>query len=305
MNQRERMLAMVVGVLVACTVLYYGGRKVADVLISRSDKITELKAEVETKEVQRLRGVKASRLLSEYANRALPGEPEFANSRYRDWLLQWVESAEIAGADVKWVNQQIVTLDKEHAHDIHNFSVICSGELPQLVSLLHGFYSQDYLHRIKSLTAKPIKDKQLSLKFQIEAIAMPTVSDKTLEDMPSQRLALKSIDDYRKVIVGRNLYSPANLPPNFASTSTQRGYVNQRMKFKPNVDDPESGRLTYRVESNGLEGLRIDRAVARSNGRPMRLVSSRFWSMPPTTACLPKKLPKPFSWPCRNHLPNR
>lgn len=268
MNEREKKLAMIVGVLLVGTCLYYGATKIYEVFNSRTDKIAELEDEISTKEAQQARGLRARRILTEFEERALPSDHLKASLRYRDWLQEWVKDAGV-GADVKWVSKQDITVDKEPAHAIHEFSVMCNANLPQLVELLYNFYSQDYLHRIKTLSARPMQGKLLQLSFRIEAVAMPGVADKSLENMPSKRLAFDSLDKYFDVIVGRNLYSPANQPPQFARASTEeRGYVHQRMSFSPKVQDPESGQLTYRVEHDGLPGLQIDERTGRIEWTP-------------------------------------
>jgi hypothetical protein len=261
------MLAIVVGSLLAGTVLYYGGKRVATVFTSRQDRISALDEEIELKDAQLRRGAQARRLLDEYATRALPDDPNLANSRYRAWLLEWVENAGITGA-VKWVKASPAIVDKDRVHDIHEFSVTCEADLRQLVRLLYDFYAQDYLHRIRSLKATPTKNKTLALNLIIDAVAMPGVQDRELDDMPSKRLALGSLDNYLNQIVGRNPYAPANKPPKFASNSTQTGYVNQPMSFSPEVSDPENGELSYRIEHNGLDGLTIDEQSGRIEWTP-------------------------------------
>ncbi len=269
MNRRERILATVVGVMVIGAGLFYGTKNVVGIFTRRADQIKELKADINGKELLRHRGVVARRVLDQYAGRSLPGDQELANSRYRAWLHQLCKTAKIERANVTFVSKQQVLLDKKPFYVQHTFSVTCQADLPQLVSLLYDFYSHDYLHRIKTLTAIPLqKDKRLLVNFWVEAIAFPEVPDHELGDLPSRRLALDSLEKYNEVIVGRNLYSPANQPPKFADEQTERGYVNRKMSFKPRVDDPEKGRLTYRVEENGLAGLTIDSSTGEVEWTP-------------------------------------
>ena len=134
MNQRERTLAIAVGLLLVGVVLYYGTTRIASVLTSRAATIQTLDEEITSTEQQQLRGAKARKLLDEYSRRALPGNENLANTRYRQWLHDWVESAGITGADVKWVTRQTVKHENERAHDVHRFWVICEGQLPQLVT---------------------------------------------------------------------------------------------------------------------------------------------------------------------------
>ncbi len=258
MTRRERTLALCVGSLVVIAALLYGGRRVAGVLTVRQDRIVELNDEVNRKEVLVQKGRAAERLLKTYRERSLASDPHLASTRYRAWLFNWCEKAGIARPNIEERAKRPVRVAKGLAHVENSFAVTCEATLPQLVNLLYGFYSQDYLHRIKSLHASPSSDNRLSLTFEIDAIGMPDVDDHELVDLPSQRLALNDLDDYHHVIVRRNPYAPANLPPKFPSGQAQRGFVNQRMSFTPKVDDPEKGNLKYRVEHDGLEGLSID-----------------------------------------------
>ncbi len=269
MNQRERTLAIVVGVLMLCAVLYYGGKKAYDVIAARNEQLTKLEEELDLKREQSARGTIAGRLLTTYESCTLPEQRAVASSHYTAWLRNWVESAGIYGGDVKYARRfTTVIVDKEPVHEVLEFTVMCDGTLPQLVQMLYAFYSQDYLHRIKNLSIVPRQDQILRLTFTIEAISMPGASDEQLEDRPAHRLALDSLEDYNQTIVYRNPYAPANKPPQFTSSRSQRGYVGQRMSFTPEVKDPESGRITYRVDTNGLEGLRVDPRSGRIDWTP-------------------------------------
>ncbi len=272
MTRREQILAAAVALLVLVAGLFYGAKKITGVFISRSDRILELEQAINGKELLKHRGEVAQRVLTEYASRALPGDKDIASSRYRAWLHQWCKSAKIAQANVKYVSRQQVLMDQSLVYDKHTLSVNCQADLPQLVNLLYEFYSQDYLHRIKSLKATPLeKQKRLLVSFLIEAIAMPDVPDREMPDMPANRLAFESIDEYIKVIVGRNIYSPMNQPPSFSAARKQRGYLNRRMSFTLDVADPEQGQLSYRVEANGLEGLRIDPRTGKVEWTPSEI----------------------------------
>lgn len=263
MTRREKILAATVALLVLATGLIYGTKKIAAVFVSRADKIHELQLEVDGKQVIRHRGVLARKLLDQYANRSLPGDKELANSRYRAWLHEWCQGADILRADVKYVSQQRIMLGQEHVHDKHTFAVNLEADLTQLVGLLHDFHAEDYLHRIRSMKATASEDGQLQIGFLIEAMAVPGVPDRQLSDMPSQRLAFDDVEQYKRVILRRNPFSPPNQPPQFASPKLQQGYVNQQLSFSPDVTDPENGQLTYRVEHDGLEGLKIDENAGR------------------------------------------
>lgn len=222
MTRREKLLAAVVATLVALTGIFYGAKKVAAVFNTRSERILQLKKEIDDKQVIRHRGVVARRMLDEYAGRSLPGDKQLANSRYRAWLHEWCQAAGITRANVKYVSHQRAMVGSEQVHEKHTFSVNCEADLRQLVRLLHDFYSQDYLYRIKSLKVTAAKNDRLATSILIEALALPGTPDRELTDMPSRRLAFDNPEAYYDIIVKRNPYAPANEPPRFASSGSNK-----------------------------------------------------------------------------------
>jgi hypothetical protein len=188
-----------------------------------------------------------------------------ASSRYRAWLHGWVEKANIKAANVKHVRVS----PYQQSHDRHTFSVTCDATLPQLVDLLFRFYSTDYLHRIKTLQAKPSEGKFLTLNFTLEAISMPDVEkDRELRDIASQRLVFDKVEDYQKVIVSRNPYAPANQPPKITSSDSQSGFVNQPVSVTLKAEDPEKTAVRFRAGSSGIEGLTVDESSGRIEWTP-------------------------------------
>ena len=55
------------------------------------------------------------------------------------------------------------------------FSLSAKGTLPQVVKLLHGFYSADYMHRITKLSITPIKDSKDLRDALKDEKTMPTI----------------------------------------------------------------------------------------------------------------------------------
>ncbi len=174
-------------------------------------------------------------------------------------------------ANVKAANVKHVRVSPfQQAHDRHTFSVTCDATLPQLVDLLYRFYSSDTLHRIQSLGATPSEGNLLSLNFTLEAISLPDAEkDRPLSKLPAQRLALDCVEAYQAVIVRRNPYAPANEPPKFTSSSSQRGVVNQPLSVTLKADDPEKQAVRYRLEdASALPGLKLDEQSGRLEWTP-------------------------------------
>jgi hypothetical protein len=197
----------------------------------------------------------------------MPSDPDRASSRYRAWLHDWAGQSGIDRENVKYISGR---RNADH-YNKFTFSVNCDGDLRQLVRLLHTFYSNDYLHRIKHLSVRPLKDKTLSMAFTIEVLSLPgAAADKELGPLPSDRLAFDDVDAYLNVIVNRNPYAPANQPPRFVSDGSTRGYLNQPMTIRPKAEDPEEQGVRFRLGESRLPGLEIDERSGTINWTPDR-----------------------------------
>lgn len=272
MNRREKMLAAAVGALVLLAVLNVGFKRIVKQFTDRSEKITKLQTEIETKQTTIHRGRIAQRTLKACSERSLPSNAQLANTRYRAWLHEWVKKAKIQGEDVKWVRSTPIkdaSDPTKKAHDRHTFTVSCEATLPQLVDLLYRFYAVDLLHRIEFAKMVPADGNQLSVNFTIEAIGMPDApADFALTDRPSNRLAFDRVEDYQNAIVARNFYGRGNQPPKFTSSASQRGFVGQPLDVTLKADDPDKNSVRYRLEQSDIEGLRIDERSGRIDWTP-------------------------------------
>ena len=149
-------------------------------------------------------------------------------------------------------------------HDRHVFSVVGDVTLPQLVDMLYQFYSTDYLHRIKLLSAKPSEGKYLTVNLTIEAISLPDAEkDKEMKDLPAHRLMFDDLAAYKKGIVSRNPYAPANQPPKIVSSDSTGGYVGQPVSFSVKAEDPEKTSVRFRLEGENPDGVKIDEESGR------------------------------------------
>jgi hypothetical protein len=265
MNQREKLLALAVGFLALATVATFGIKRVFSEFAERRESIELLNDEIHDKEMTERRGQNARRVLTAYEQRSLPQDPSLASSRYRDWLFNLVNEAGITEANVRYNFGR----RQGDAFNEWTFAVNCEGDLRQLTDLLFRFYSTDYLHRIKRLTAKPLGGNRLSLAISIEALSLPGAEkDKELVDLPAERLAFADVNDYLDVIVARNPYAPANKPPRFASMRTQTAYLNQPYSFQAAAEDPENHKIRFRLGEHELEGLAIDEESGRVQFTP-------------------------------------
>ena len=209
---RERLFAIIVGCLAAMIGSYFLYGWIYGAFDRRTKEIARIQDEIKKFERQANLGRLASRKIVQYEQRSLPSNVEIARTRYQDWLINEMEVAGLIEPDVRFASAQ--GGDKD-LFVRQSFVIIAAGTLPQVVELLHSFYSVDWLHRITDLKLRPIKDsKLLDVGLTIETLSLKkAASADKLEARPSQRLAMKTRDDYYDAIVGRNIFGPRNNEP--------------------------------------------------------------------------------------------
>ena len=75
MTERERFLSILVGGLLAITLVWWGFGKYNAAVKSRNNQIAQLQQQQQKLNEQRLQGEYANRQMGEYMIRSLPGEP--------------------------------------------------------------------------------------------------------------------------------------------------------------------------------------------------------------------------------------
>lgn len=257
MNQRERMLAIAVGGLMALGALWYVSRQVSDAFFSRHNQISQLEKEIRDKERIVMRGKRAGERIVQYEQRALPGDLNKARSLYQDWLF------ETAVTNIGLENVKIKTAGGGPTGDVYYrfaFAVYGDGNIEQLTRFLYHFYEVNYLHRIQMLRIEPIKGtKILKLTMTVEALSLPGAEDREkLGDEPGQRLAHPSLTDYADTIIGRNMFAPPNPPPKLSPIGSQRATTKKPLSITVRATDADAlDKLTFQLESDAPEGAKL------------------------------------------------
>jgi hypothetical protein len=264
MNQRERMLAIAVGGMMALGALYFLSSRVSASFADRHKQISQLEKEIQDKEKIVQRGKRAGERIVAYEQRALPGDLNKARSLYQDWLF------ETAVTRVGLENVKIKTAGGGPAGDVYYrfaFAVYGDGNIEQLTRLLYHFYEFNYLHRIQMLRVEPIKGtKSLKLTMTVEALSLPGAEDREkLGDEPGQRLANPSLTDYADTIIGRNLFGPPNQPPKLSPIGSQKATTKRAMSVAVKASDADAlDKLAFNLESDAPEGAKLQVADGKS-----------------------------------------
>jgi len=259
MNQRERMIALIVGLAFVVGLGLFGYTRISSAFETRQKQIKTLLKERSDRQKQIAVARKAQQRMKVYEEMALPANREFAASVYQSQLLSRIE-------DAGMVNVKITPSsggsDRVAAFKQLTYTINCQGTLEQLVTLLHRFYSRNVLHRLRQLRVQPVANtKNLNLFVIVDGLSLATASNETqLTKTKSLRLEHGSLENYQKVISERNLFAPANHAPKIASIGTQRATLDKSMSFTLKASDPDASDVVqFRLaEDVNLPGATID-----------------------------------------------
>jgi hypothetical protein len=233
------MFAIIVGFVAVVIVGFFAYSWIAGQFSRRNSEITRLTEEIKKFDRTANLGRAAARKISQYEERSLPAKPEVARTGYQTWLVNEMEAAELIEPDMRLVTS--VGGEKD-LFVKQSFQIDANGTLPQVVELLHAFYSVDWLHRITRLTLRPVKDsKLLDITIHIETLSLRKASNTTdkLVPRPSNRLLLASRDAYYDAIVGRNVFGTRNNPPTISANGSQDVFLGRGTDLNFKWTDPD------------------------------------------------------------------
>ncbi|MGD9644384.1 MAG: hypothetical protein AB7U73_01645 [Pirellulales bacterium] len=204
MKKRERILAIVVGLMVAGVVgNWFFSRMLQGPLAQRQDRVKKLKSDIEKRQAHLRRARQAGIKLAAWQKQSLPSNVEVASSLYQDWLLDLLGRAGFKSPHV----DRGEPLAKKGVFHRLPFAVRGRATLGELTQFLYEFYRADHLHQISRIGITPLpKSDLLDLSLSIEALVLPRAeSEDQLTTRRSETLASERIEDYQP-IVARNLF---------------------------------------------------------------------------------------------------
>jgi hypothetical protein len=243
MTQRERTLALAVGGLLVFLAIYWGFNKYRGAIQTRENQIASL----ESKQLDLLKkqfdGARADGQMGEYFVRSLPGNVERARSEYSKWLLEMVQTNNLKNANV----DPSTSLPVGDLYDKHSFNVTGEGDLDDILELLHSFYAKDYLHRIRSLDLKPIRDGGFDLSLTADAVGLKSAPLDEIQPESNSWRVDSDVAQYRDTILNRNLFEPTNQPPKFTGRDSVEAIVGKSTPVPLTFKDPEGHKVSYEL----------------------------------------------------------
>lgn len=255
MNQREKILVGVVGLLVVFGVLYFGYSRYAAAYDQRAKQLESLKQQIDREEYVEIQAIFAAQRLAAYSEHCLPEDHRVSQSSYSNWLHEKVGEAGFEDVVIKPLSGKKVGMHAEYS-----FSIRAKAPLDQVTKFCYEFYAFDVLHKIKSIVLRPMQDSEdLEVALTVEALGIKGVND--VVDPKTQRresLTHGELDDYNKVILARNFFRPGNKPPRLVSTTKHKAEQGKTFSYSVKAEDPDKkDRLSFLLGEGAPEGLQI------------------------------------------------
>lgn len=202
MNDREKKLAILVGVIVALWFMNWGWQKYSTWKSMAITRQSSAESEAQEAFLKRQEARRAVNRLHTWREQSLPANVAVAQSQYRAWLIEKLQNAKLAIDDVSPRR----TGQRNEAFSSLSYEVTVAGKLEAVVRFLDSFYRSGQLHKITSMRLTPMDDSSnLRVTISVEALSVNgTKRESGVYDGASQRLALASADEYVERIVERN-----------------------------------------------------------------------------------------------------
>ena len=145
------------------------------------------------------------------------------------------------------------------------FTLRGSGRLTQITRFLHKFYSLDMIHRISELSIEPVDpgsagegEGLYKLIMNVEVASMVD-ADKSRDFEETYRPVAKSLADYDRVILYRNMFGPPNNAPTISKAKHSYKPSGDTVSFKISADDiDKNDLLTFELVNCPMEGAQLE-----------------------------------------------
>jgi len=256
MNQREKILAIAVGGLIAVFAAIYGWQVVGGWISTKSERLASLKQQLSDEQFQLQLGMQTVDEIKQLEKKSLPGDIDVARSLYQQRLLEVATDHQLEEIDVS----AITGTQRGRGYQQLSFKLKGRGDLRQVTRLLYKFYRSDSLQRIRYLSLKPIRDsKKLDLDVTLEALVLDGADPaETLPAGIDREFEQKSLEAYLDEIVGRNIFSRANNPPLLAAVR-ESTYPGEPVRVElRGRDDDELDNLRYELIESPDSSASVD-----------------------------------------------
>ncbi|QDV43529.1 hypothetical protein Enr13x_33860 [Stieleria neptunia] len=244
MNQRERVLAILVGGLFVLGLGQWGFTKYKTAIKQRRTQYESLQERQIQLSEQRNQGALADRQMGEYLVRSVSSDVERARSDYQSWLFDVVENHNIQDAKIDSGRTSPVG----DLYQQMTFLLTGRAEVENIFEFMHEIQSKDYLHRIREFDLKPSKTESgftISMTIEVASLRNAPV-DANAPDTNAWRVDPDSLA-YSDPILNRNLFEPPNRAPSYGGSDTIEVTKGRSEAVSLVFKDAEQHRLSYEL----------------------------------------------------------
>jgi hypothetical protein len=255
MTQRERYLAIAVGVVVALLGANMGFKKITTTLTQKENRVTNAQNELDSLNNDIASGRRAIAKIQRLEAQSLPRKRDEAESQYIEWLYQLAKDLELNKVNVNRVGEAQKEMPvglpagSPEAFTVYEFHLYGECTTDKVVDLLARYYDRDYLHRIRSLKITPVKQQpnRVGVDLSSQVISLPKAPEKKEPSLLSSGRLAKSIDDYKMEILERNLFSPPNNAPKIATAASHDVTIGTPWKLDLEAKDTDGHNVKFEL----------------------------------------------------------
>ncbi|MDR3197838.1 MAG: hypothetical protein LBU34_08235 [Planctomycetaceae bacterium] len=283
-QKRERFLLVMAGVvfLIIMVPVFYRFF-ITEIGSLRKDR-NRFKTEIEKYENDVKHKTEIKDRLDHFIARSLPSKDDFAKSLYQNYLMDLAAETGIRESRIDPGSVAVVKTQNKTHYNKYTFTLHGKGSLDKVAEFLRRFDKADYLHLIRKVLPRPIKNsREMDVSITIEALSLPQArSNRTLPKIDEQQLAVTDDDKAMlKRITERSLFSvfvPARAEPE----PRAREEVQPPSRF----DQSPYCYVIAVVEVNGKPQVWID---LRTEGKKFRLYEGEMFQLG-TVRCFVRKI---------------
>ena len=268
------MLAIVVLCLVPLCTIFFGFMSFMGSYQANNTKKHSIDSQIAEQETLQLQAATANVRREYYRQFCLPQDLNRSITQY----IQYIENLahDECGLTLKSTQEKsrkavnyIGKKGRTKVFDQVSFTLRSTGRLTQITSFLHKFYSLDMLHRISELTIEPgnspsagekeyDRDGTYNLVLNIDVASMAD-ADEAREFENTYRPVEKSLAEYDKAILYRNMFGPPNVAPRISRTKHSLKPSGDTVSFKISAEDKDKNDLlTFELLSCPLNGAKLE-----------------------------------------------
>lgn len=274
MSQREKLLAIGVGLVVVVIVGNYLLGSVRKGFETKQDLIATLQKEKDDKALQVVAGNLSKAKLNRVLPQSLPSNEEKARATYMEWLIDVAEEAGLS-------DPQPRTLGETKEGDLYQsfkFQLTGTGTIENATKLLYAFQAKDYLHRVLRFDLRPLTNSnppyRMTIMLDCEAIALRTA--KPNQDPPTtlSTRVHKPLDEYLAAITERNIFAPSNVAPQLAKSRNVDATLGNPIDVTIDAKESDPGQfVSFEFDGDTPKGMKIDPKTGKLSWIPSELGS--------------------------------